>query len=107
MIRLLGSVMNQLIVPAVDARSEMRPAQPTASGEVTEDFKAFLTEALEKVNQQQIYSEQMTQQLALGQVENLHDVMIAAEQASVSLQMVVQVRNKVVEAYQEIMRMQI
>ena len=107
MIRLLSSVMNQLMAPGVDGGQGVHSPQQTVSREITDSFKTFLAEALQKVNQQQIRAEQMTQQLVSGQAENLHDVMIAAEEAAISLQMAVQIRNKVVEAYQEIMRMQI
>ena len=42
-----------------------------------------------------------------GRTDNIHSVLIAAEKASISLQFIMEVRNKVIEAYQEIMRMQI
>ena len=48
----------------------------------------------------------MTNKLITGEVEDLHQVMIAAQKASITLDLTIQVRNKVVEAYQEIMRMQ-
>jgi flagellar hook-basal body complex protein FliE len=52
-------------------------------------------------------SDKLTGQLVTGEVQDVHEVMIAAQKASLSLQMTVQVRNKVVEAYQEVMRMQL
>ena len=52
-------------------------------------------------------SEKMTSQLVTGEVQDIHEVMIASQKASISLQLTVQVRNKVVEAYQEVMRMQL
>lgn len=70
-------------------------------------FKDELKEALESVNQLQKESSLKTQQLATGEVEDLHEVMIAAQKASITLQATVEVRNKVIEAYQEIMRMQV
>jgi len=45
--------------------------------------------------------------MALGENVELHDVMIASQKASITLQATMEVRNKVVEAYQEIMRMQV
>ena len=47
----------------------------------------------------------MTQKLVLGENVELHEVMIAAQKASISLNATMEVRNKVVEAYQEIIRM--
>lgn len=72
-----------------------------------QSFADYLKNALNQVNQDQITSEQLTKALATGEVEDLHQVMIASQQAMLSLQLTVQIRNKVVEAYQEIMRMQI
>jgi flagellar hook-basal body complex protein FliE len=70
-------------------------------------FSQYFMSALEKVNQAQIEAETMSKKLASGQIVNVHDVMIAQEKASISLRLAVEVRNKVVEAYQEIMRMQV
>lgn len=78
-----------------------------ASARVAQDFKHALVDALKRVNSDQIESQELHKQLAAGQVDRLHDVMVAAEKASLSLQLTMQVRNKVVEAYQEVMRMQI
>lgn len=70
-------------------------------------FSNFLKNAINEVNETQIKSDQLTEKLALGENVNLHDVMIASQKASITLQTTMEVRNKVVEAYQEIMRMQV
>lgn len=70
-------------------------------------FGQFLKDALQEVNNLQTQSRDMKQQLLTGNVEDLHQVMIAGEKAGVALQLTVQIRNKVIEAYQEIMRMQV
>ncbi|MFD2171362.1 flagellar hook-basal body complex protein FliE [Tumebacillus lipolyticus] len=70
-------------------------------------FSDFLNRAIEGVNNQQKQADQLTELLASGQETDLHTVMIAAEKASVSFQLMVQVRNKAMEAYQEVMRMQV
>ena len=70
-------------------------------------FGDILKKSLEDVNAAQNHSEKMTSQLVTGEVKDVHEVMIASQKASLSLQMTVQVRNKVVEAYQEVMRMQL
>lgn len=70
-------------------------------------FSEVLKGALNEVDQLQKDSDHYTKLLALGQVENIHDVTIASEKAKIALQMTLAVRNKVVDAYKEIMRMQV
>lgn len=70
-------------------------------------FGEFLNSAINKVNNMQLESEKLNEALALGQTDNIHQVMIASEKASISLQFTMQVRNKIMDAYQEIMRMPI
>lgn len=74
---------------------------------VSNNFGDFLTEALNKVNDKQLKSDEITQSAIIGDVDNVHDVLIAAEEAKLSLELTVQIRNKIVDAYQEINRMQI
>lgn len=70
-------------------------------------FTEIIREKLQEVNQLQLRADDLTKQfLAGGQVE-LHDVMLAAEKANLALQLTMQIRNKIVEAYQEVSRMQI
>ncbi|MFC5712151.1 flagellar hook-basal body complex protein FliE [Thalassorhabdus alkalitolerans] len=75
--------------------------------EAHQSFKESFTHALSQVNETMKESDKMTEKLAAGKAENLHDVMIAAQKSSISLQATVEVRNKVIEAYQEVMRMQV
>jgi flagellar hook-basal body complex protein FliE len=75
---------------------------PTAS-----TFSGFLQEAMSGVNRVQQEAETAVQQHTIGKTHNLHDTMIAVEKADISLRLLMPVRNKAVEAYQEIMRMQI
>lgn len=70
-------------------------------------FKDVLGAALNSVNNSLTGAEQMTQDFILGKDVELHQVILASEQASLALQLTVQIRNKVVEAYQEVMRMQV
>lgn len=72
--------------------------------EESSSFADFLGKALGEVNQLQLDSKDATMKLATGQVEDVAEVMIASK-AAIALQMTMQVRNKVVEAYQEVMRM--
>jgi flagellar hook-basal body complex protein FliE len=81
--------------------------QPEAQARQTDGFAAALTSALNDVNKLQLQADDAAKKLAMGQAEDIHQVMIAVEQAKLAMQLTVQVRNKVVEAYQEISRMQI
>ena len=74
---------------------------------VSKSFGEFFSEALNKVNDLQLQSEQLTNDFAAGKTDNIHQVMIAAEKADISLQFTMQIRNKIMDAYNEIMRMQI
>lgn len=76
--------------------------KPTAPAE---SFGKFLGEMIDKVNSAQQSSDKAIQQLSTGETKSLHETMIAMEKANVSFQFLTQVRNKAVEAYQEIMRM--
>ena len=77
--------------------------QPAAE----KNFATWLREQVEDVNQQIVDSDTQVRKLALGEAENLHQVMMSLEKAKLSFSLVMQVRNKVMEAYQDIMRTQI
>jgi flagellar hook-basal body complex protein FliE len=70
-------------------------------------FSKQLENVLNDVNDLQLQSGQMAKDFATGKIEDIHDVTVASEKAGVGLEMVVEVRNKILEAYREIMRMQI
>jgi len=71
------------------------------------DFTSFLKDALNKLDNTQIEAEQATMAMVTGQVDDFHTPVIAMEKASLALGLAVTVRNKVLDAYHEIMRMQI
>nr|WP_235420702.1 flagellar hook-basal body complex protein FliE [Jeotgalibacillus alimentarius] len=70
-----------------------------------QNFAAMLKDSINEVNAAQIESDKMTTRMINGEDVELHDVMIASQKASVSLNLTMEMRNKAVEAYQEIMRM--
>ena len=80
-------------------------AGQTAMG-IEPDFES-IGNYLGSVNQLAQTSDAKQRDLAMGKDVELHDVMIAAEQASVAINLTMQIRNKLVESYQEVMRMQI
>ncbi|WP_202078012.1 flagellar hook-basal body complex protein FliE [Caldalkalibacillus salinus] len=89
------------ITNTIDHKQEDTKTHPTQM------FQDVFREALNKVNERQLESDRLTQQLVTGEVDDIHSVMIASQKANLSLQLTVETRNKVVEAYKEIMRMQV
>ncbi|NLY50990.1 MAG: flagellar hook-basal body complex protein FliE [Firmicutes bacterium] len=78
-----------------------------ASGKPEQGFRDLLAASLNEVNRLQLDAEDKTRQLISGEDIELHQVMLAAEKASLALELTQTLRNKVIEAYQEIMRMQV
>ena len=84
------------------------PAPSVAPGEGgAKSFADTLKEAVSSVNAAQKESDVKMQELATGKTHNIHDVMLSAEKADISLRLMTQVRNKIIEAYQEVMKMQV
>jgi len=77
------------------------------SNEKETDFLSVLQDKLDAVNEKQITSENTTSAFISGEEVDVHKVMLDAEEAKLSLELAVQMRNKIVEAYQEINRMQL
>lgn len=71
------------------------------------DFGNFLQNAIKALNDTQITANEAMAKLAAGENIDLHNVMLATEKAALTLQFALQLKNKITEAYQEIMRMQI
>ncbi len=70
-------------------------------------FATWLDNQVSSVNNQVINSDTQLRKLAAGEVDNLHQVMISMEEAKLSFQFALQVRNRLLEAYQDVLRMQI
>ena len=88
------------------------PALPAACSPLKEkvqekSFGEMLKSHLVEVNRHQTSADVAAQKLASGQDKDIHNTMIDMEKAGLALQLTMQVRNKVLEAYQEIMRMQV
>jgi flagellar hook-basal body complex protein FliE len=77
------------------------------AGSVTIPFSDYLKKALNSTNDLLVNSEKLADDFAAGRTDNIHDVTLAAEKADVALQFTLQIRNKIMDAYSEIMRMQI
>lgn len=115
----VGSVYSSL-VPQAMARAEalrekqsaaaslatlpdhMRTAAPAANG-----FSEMIGGLVNTVGAKQAEASQLTQKVLLGETDQLHQSVIAMQEAGVAFSLMVEVRNKLVESYQELMRMQV
>ncbi|HNW46048.1 MAG TPA: flagellar hook-basal body complex protein FliE [Thermotogota bacterium] len=88
------------------SRVGQTPRQAEKS-EIEPDFMKILQQALEETNADQYEAERAADEFAAGRLSNIHDVLISAEKAAMSLRLTLEVRNKIVDAYREIMRMQL
>ena len=93
-------------IDGLNRAAENKPPQHTepSSGE---DFKKFLLDNLNKVNTMQQDAGKMVSDLVMGKEQDITKVMTAVEKADVAFQTLMAVRNKIVESYQEILRMRI
>lgn len=84
--------------------SQISPRPVETTGQKT--FADTLKDAVGDVNELQKVADTKMQELATGKAKSIPDVMIAAEKADIALKLMLQVRNKIIDAYQEIMKMQ-
>lgn len=70
-------------------------------------FGEVLEASIKEVNRLQGAANHAIEELALGETKNIHETMIALEKAEISFKLMLQVRNKILEAYNEVMRMNV
>ena len=87
--------------------SELPSALPSAQPAAGNNFSSLLGNLVSDVNAQQQNASQSVAALQSGQNVPLHQAVVSMEEASVSFQLLVEVRNRLLESYQEVMRMQI
>lgn len=75
---------------------------PTGLGSFASRIGASLNDGLNAVNSAKLYSDRLDEDLAMGGPTSIHEAMIAAEKAELSMQMAIQVRNRILSAYTEI-----
>ena len=94
---------------------EMTPVQMSAKSHIKEvkadepvkSFGEYLADSLKKVNELELESERLNEALATGRIEDVSQVVVAAQKAEIALQLTLQLRNRATAAYQEVMRMQV
>ncbi len=102
------SAAQEVLAQIREIQSESRkPANVTVgdSKQSGTSFMDHLKSGFEEVNGMQKKADAMAMQVASGKSENLHETMIATTQAEISFNLMVQLRNRALEAYQEVMRM--
>ena len=101
--------MSALEVGALDrmglTHSTIKVSREKSNG--TGVFMQYLKDAMNETNKLLLDSERLADDFAAGRTDNIHQVLIAAEKADIALQFTMQIRNKILDAYNEIMRMQI
>lgn len=95
------------INPAMEAFLAQTQGIKISNNDEKADFGNILKDEINKVNELQIRSDEANQQLIAGESDDIHSVLLATEEARLALEMAVQIRNKLIESYQEINRMQL
>jgi flagellar hook-basal body complex protein FliE len=113
-IEAIGSSMTDLvggINPTLASQANATgylPVQATAAAAATEStFAATLTGAVNNIQQKQEVSADLAIKAVTGDLDDIHDYTIAATESAVTLELTTAIRNKAVDAFNEIMRMQV
>lgn len=102
----VNQILNQM--RAMRGIAQGQGPEAPASTSPTEDFGSLLKQSIDKVNETQMTAGELRNRFVAGDPDtDLTQVMVALQKASISFQAMTQVRNKLVNAYQEIMNMQI
>jgi flagellar hook-basal body complex protein FliE len=96
-------VVQEMVRNGMDAPA---PAGNAPAG-TPASFSELLRKSVEDVNQMQTEADSAVKELIAGRSKNIHETMLTVERADVSLKLMMQVRNKIIDAYKEIMRMQV
>lgn len=94
-------------ITAITALPAEPPLAPLAATAPADGFGGWFASELDSVNGSLVRADKDVQKLAVDEAANLHEVMIHLEEARLSFQLLAQVRNKLLDAYQEVMRMQV
>lgn len=102
-----GGAVRREAAGEVASRDAAGEAGRREAGGAAGQFHELFLQALREANAAQLEADRMSERLLAGQVQDVSEVMVAAQKAELSLQLAIQMRNKLLEAYQEIMRMQV
>jgi flagellar hook-basal body complex protein FliE len=93
-------------ISSINAVALPQTIQPSGGANKASDFGSMLSEAVKQVEQSRTQAGSSVDRFLAGEGEELHTVALQTQRAELEFEMLLQVRNKVVQAYQEIMRMQ-
>jgi flagellar hook-basal body complex protein FliE len=85
--------------------SEIKQRNPQSAQPSTVTFEELLSSSMKQVNDLQLESDDMIRKLATGDVEDISEVVLASSRAEVALKMCMELRNKLLDAYQQLSRM--
>lgn len=83
------------------------PGTSSTSDLGSKSFTDMLKDSVDKVNDIQLEADRAAKELAAGRNKNIHETMLILEKADMSFKLMMQVRNKIIDAYREVMRMQV
>jgi flagellar hook-basal body complex protein FliE len=98
----IGAINTQQMISNLSRVGASSQAKPAGEG-----FGEAITDAIGQLNQLQKQADSAAFEVASGQSQDLHSALVTVEEASLALELSLQVRNKLIESYQEIMRMQV
>jgi flagellar hook-basal body complex protein FliE len=103
----IPSGINQILEPSLNPSTALQAGEIADTAVAQSGFGGLVAQGLQSVNQSLMANQVDLQQLAVGNIENLHQVMIRLEESRMSFQLMMQVRNRLLEGYQDIMKMQV
>ena len=103
----LNGIYRDYLIANVESQKTNRPSLKELESLSDVEFEKVVSKQLEKVNSKQVEADKLTTGMISGDVDDLHEVMIATEEARLSLELAVQLRNKCVEAFKELSSMQL
>ncbi|HED00762.1 MAG TPA: flagellar hook-basal body complex protein FliE [Proteobacteria bacterium] len=96
------SITSDIAAPLKNTGAGFKDIKKVSGASFGDQLKKYLSE----VNELQQVADKNVEELASGQNANLHETLIAVEKAGISFRMMMQIRNKIISAYEEVMRMQ-
>ena len=96
--------IKDVVLKPIDNKTDSQGGQRRVKGD---SFDEILKKSLDEVNKLQNKADKSIEAIASGKMENIQDAVMAIEKADVSLKLLTEIRNKAIDAYKEIMRMQV
>lgn len=94
-------------IDSISANSVVNATTDSSSKNTSSSFADLLTKSLNEVNELQIAADNAIKEIATGKMDNIQDAVMAIEKADISMRLLLEVKNKAVQAYNQIMNMQV